>query len=147
MGIVFSVLYLAVFLAAGFVLARRTLPAAGPETQLVFTAAFGLVLLITLPALFALAVGFTLPAALLALAAAAGISLAGFLSCRSASGRVFRKQSAQASNVSYSPSLIPAFWVCVLPLLLFSIWLLHTHTLYYKGGAYWCGQRDRKSVV
>ena len=140
MGIVFSVLYLAVFLAAGFVLARRTLPAAGPETQLVFTAAFGLVLLAALPALFALALGFTLPAALLALAAAAGISLAGFLSCRSASGRVFRKQSAQASNVSYSPSLIPAFWVCVLPLLLFSIWLLHTHTLYYKDGAYWCGQ-------
>ena len=43
MGIVFSVLYLAVFLTAGFVLARRALPAAGPETQLVFTAAFGLV--------------------------------------------------------------------------------------------------------
>lgn len=140
MGILFSILYLAVFLAAGFVLAHRVLPAAGLETQLVYTAAFGLVLLITLPALFALALGFTLPAALLALATAAGISLAGFLSRRSASGRVFRKQSAQASNASHSPSLIPAFWVCVLPLLLFSIWLLHTHTLYYKDGAYWCGQ-------
>ncbi|WP_373209205.1 hypothetical protein [Allofournierella massiliensis] len=140
MGILFSILYLAVFLAAGFVLARRVLPASGPEAQLVYTAAFGLVLLIALPALFALALGFTLPAALLALATAAGISLAGFLSRRSASGRVFRKQSAQTSNVSHSPSLIPAFWGCVLPLLLFSIWLLHTHTLYYKEGAYWCGQ-------
>lgn len=140
MGILFSILYLAVFLAAGFVLAHRVLPASRPETQLVYTAAFGLVLLIALPALFALALGFTLPAALLALATAAGISLAGFLSRRSASGRVLRKQSAQASNASHSPSLIPAFWGCVLPLLLFSIWLLHTHTLYYKDGAYWCGQ-------
>ena len=82
MGILFSILYLAVFLAAGFVLAHRVLPASRPETQLVYTAAFGLVLLIALPALFALALGFTLPAALLALATAAGISLAGFLSRR-----------------------------------------------------------------
>ena len=32
------------------------------------------------------------------------------------------------------------FWLCVLPLLALAVWLLFTHTLYLKGGAYWCGQ-------
>lgn len=29
---------------------------------------------------------------------------------------------------------------CVLPVLIFTLWLLHTHTLHLVNGAYWCGQ-------
>lgn len=134
MGILFSIVYMAVFLAAGFSLTRRLLPASGAEEKLVFTSAFGLVLLIALPALFALALGFTLPAALLALVAAAALAAAGFWPRHTAPD----KASGQLGSAART--IVPAFWTCVVPLFLLSVWLLHTHTLYYKDGGYWCGQ-------
>ena len=134
MGILFSIIYMAVFLTAGFSLTRRLLPASGAEEKLVFTAAFGLVLLIALPALFALALGFTLPAALLALVAAGALAAAGFWPRYTAPDKAPSQPGSSARATS------PAFWACVAPLFLFSVWLLHTHTLYYKDGGYWCGQ-------
>lgn len=135
MGILFSIVYMAVFLAAGFSLTRWLLPTSGAEEKLVFTSAFGLVLLIALPALFALALGFTLPAALLALVAAAALAAAGFWPRHTVPG----KTPGQPDGFT-ARSLLPAFWACVVPLFLLSVWLLHTHTLYYKDGGYWCGQ-------
>ena len=126
MGILFSIIYMAVFLTAGFSLTRRLLPASGAEEKLVFTAAFGLVLLIALPALFALALGFTLPAALLALVAAGALAAAGFWP------RYTAPDKAPSQSGSSARATSPAFWACVAPLFLFSVWLLHTHTLYYK---------------
>ena len=63
LGNLLSVLYLAVFLAAGLLLARRLAPGLPPEGTLVLAAALGLALLAALPALAALALGFTLAAA------------------------------------------------------------------------------------
>ena len=135
MGILFSIIYMAVFLTAGFSLTRRLLPASGAEEKLVFTAAFGLVLLIALPALFALALGFTLPAALLALVAAGALAVAGLWP-----RHPVQDQTPGQPDGFSARSLLPTFWVCVVPLFLLSVWLLHTHTLYYKDGGYWCGQ-------
>lgn len=78
LGNLLSVLYLAVFLAAGLLLARRLAPGLPPEGTLVLAAALGLALLAALPALAALALGFTLAAALLALAAAGAVLGAAF---------------------------------------------------------------------
>ncbi|WP_418667296.1 hypothetical protein [Allofournierella sp.] len=130
LGNLLSVLYLAVFLAAGLLLARRLAPGLPPEGTLVLAAALGLALLAALPALAALALGFTLAAALLALAAA-GAVLGG---CLWAEARVPRAQKSGGAPLGWP------FWLCVLPLLALAVWLLFTHTLYLKGGAYWCGQ-------
>lgn len=130
LGNLLSVLYLAVFLAVGLLLARRLAPGLPPEGTLVLAAALGLALLAALPALAALALGFTLAAALLALAAA-GAVLGG---CLWAEARVPRAQKSGGAPLGWP------FWLCVLPLLALAVWLLFTHTLYLKGGAYWCGQ-------
>ena len=127
MGEILSLLYLAVFLAAGWARARRTLPGAGVEEQTVFTAAFGLVLLTGLPALFALVLGFALPAALAALVTAAALGVLCW---------TFRPDAPAGQRTKPEWQ----FWACVLPLLLFTGWLLHTHVLYGQDGAYWCGQ-------
>ena len=131
MGEILSVLYLAVFLAAGALLARRLAPGLPPEGTLVLAAALGLALLAALPALAALALGFTLAAALLALAAA-GAAVGG---CLWAEARIPPAQKKEAA-----PALGWPFWCCIAPLLLLAVWLLFTHTLYLKDGAYWCGQ-------
>lgn len=53
-----------------------------------------------------------------------------------AAGTPLRKAPAAGAGLRAALAL----WACVLPLLGFTVWLLHTHTLYQKGGAYWCGQ-------
>ena len=126
MGNLWSVLYLSVFLMAGFSVARRFLPNGTLEETTVFSAAFGLLFLSGLPALFALFLGFTLPSAIAALFCA-GIIAAKFF---------IKKPPRPASFFKVSSS----FWLCVLPCLLFTVYLLHTHTLYEQDGGYWCGQ-------
>ena len=125
MGNVLSVLYLAVFLAAGAGLARRLLPHPGPEELVVYACGFGLSLLAALPAVFALLFGFALPAALAALAAAGAAAVWGWLP---RAGAALQRRAQ------------PAFWLCAVPLAALCGWLLYTHTLYLKDGAYWCGQ-------
>lgn len=127
MGELFGILYLAAFLFTGWVLARRLAPQLSLEGTLVLSGTFALSFMEALPALFALFSGFHLPAVLLALAAAGGI----FAGC--VPGLVRRPPEKPKSSG-------PAFWLCVFPLLIFTGWLLFTHTLWLRDGAYWCGQ-------
>lgn len=154
--------YLAVFWLAGILLARRVFAGETGALHLCLGAGFGLGLLAALPALAALALGFNLAAALLALALAvlAGLWAAGRLP-RPGAGRgkkpAKRKPAAGAAAVSaqgpaaafygHGPGARPlpqkelaAMAASVLPVLAFTIWLLHTHTLHLVNGAYWCGQ-------
>ena len=122
--------YLAVFLAAGWLAARRALPDASPGTVLPLGCAFGVSGLAALPALAALALGFRLPAVLLAgaLALAAAVLL-----WRGGQRRTplppLRRDPGDAAQ-----------WACVLPLLALTIWLLHTHILREVDGTYHTGQ-------
>lgn len=125
MGNVLSLLYTGAFLAAGAGLARRLVPHSDVQERLVFASAFATALLAGLPALAALVFGFTLPAALAALAVAAAVAGWGWL---------------PAGGTAMGKGVEKGFWLCVLPAAALTGWLLFTHTLYLKDGAYWCGQ-------
>ena len=125
MGNVLSLLYTGAFLAAGAGLARRLVPHSDVQERLVFASAFATALLAGLPALAALVFGFTLPAALAALAVAAAVAVWGWL---------------PAGGTAMGKGVEKGFWLCVLPAAALTGWLLFTHTLYLKDGAYWCGQ-------
>lgn len=125
MGNVLSLVYMGIFLAAGAGLARRIVPHSDPQERVVFASAFATALLAGLPALAALVFDFTLPAALTALAAAAGLAVWGWL---------------PAAGTAMGGKAERGFWLCILPALALTFWLLFTHTLSLKDGAYWCGQ-------
>lgn len=125
MGNVLSLLYMGAFLAAGAGLARRLVSHSDVQERLVFASAFATALLAGLPALAALVFGFTLPAALAALAVAAAVAGWGWL---------------PAGGTAMGKGVEKGFWLCVLPAAALTGWLLFTHTLYLKDGAYWCGQ-------
>lgn len=125
MGNVLSLLYMGAFLAAGAGLARRLVPHSDAQERLVFASAFATALLAGLPALAALVFDFTLPAVLAALAAAAAVAVWGWL---------------PAGGTAMGKGVEKGFWLCVLPAAALTGWLLFTHTLYLKDGAYWCGQ-------
>ena len=72
----FSVFYLSLFLSVGLLLARRAVPDGSAAVIVPLGCGFGVSLLAVLPALFAVVLGFTLPAVSLAAAAAAGIGAA-----------------------------------------------------------------------
>lgn len=157
--------YLAVFWLSGVLLARRVFPHAGDAPGLygLLGASFGLGLLAALPALFALAFGFGKAAVLAGLAAAGLLGLAAGprRAARAPEGRwVWRRETGGAAGgASPAPAANEpakahgkpfesgqarrqtlALAGCVLPLLGFAVWLLHTHTLYAQNGGYWCGQ-------
>lgn len=125
MGNVLSLVYMGIFLAAGAGLARRFVPHSDPQERVVFTSAFATALLAGLPALAALVFDFTLPAALTTLAAAAGLAVWGWL---------------PAAGTAMGGKAERGFWLCILPALCLTFWLLFTHTLSLKDRAYWCGQ-------
>lgn len=125
MGNVLSLLYMGAFLAAGAGLARRLVPHSDVQERLVFASAFATALLAGLPALAALVFDFTLPAVLAALAVAAAVAVWGWL---------------PAGGTAMGKGVEKGFWLCVLPAAALAGWLLFTHTLYLKDGAYWCGQ-------
>lgn len=125
MGNVLSLLYMGAFLAAGSGLARRLVPHSDVQERLVFASAFATALLAGLPALAALVFDFTLPAVLAALAVAAAVAVWGWL---------------PAGGTAMGKGVEKGFWLCVLPAAALTGWLLFTHTLYLKDGAYWCGQ-------
>ncbi len=127
MGEALGLLYLALFLLTGWALARRLAPGLSLEGALVLSGTFALSLLEALPALFALLLGFHLSAVLLALAAAAALSLV----CLAGLHRHPPKPADSSGK---------AFWLCVLPLWALTMGLLFTHTLWLRNGAYWCGQ-------
>ena len=148
-GAAASVCYLAVFLAAGLLAARRALPGASAGVVIPLGCGFGVSLLAALPGALGWALGFRLPAAALAGALAAGV---GVLLWRGAPAALLRARPA-ASRADMEPAptrrihgKLPrdaadhALWACVLPLLAVTIYLLHTHILHLVDGGYHTGQ-------
>lgn len=124
---VLSILYLCLFLTAGFLAARRAVPDAGPAVLVPLGCGFGISMLALFPAVFALPFGFGKICA--ALAAAGALAVIGILLYR-------------------HPGIFPvpkdkdfgAMWACLLPVVLVTFYLLHTHILHNVDGTLHTGQ-------
>lgn len=124
---ILSVLYLFLFLTAGFLAARRAVPDAGPAVLVPLGCGFGISMLALFPAVFALP--FTFGKICAALAAAGALAVIGILLYR-------------------HPGLFPvpkdkdcgAMWACLLPVVLVTLYLLHTHILHNVDGTLHTGQ-------
>lgn len=123
----FSVFYLSLFLSVGLLSARRAVPDGSAAVIVPLGCGFGVSLLAVLPALFAVVLGFTLPAAALAAAAAAGI------------GAALLYRGTRLRGMAKDPDS-GALWACLLPVVLITLYLLHTHVLHLVDGAYHTGQ-------
>ena len=123
---IFSFVYLAVFLLAGFCIARRALPQAGLSVSIPLGCGFGVSLLAFVPACFAVVLGFRLPALLLAAAVVAALA-------------VWLAQHGTPFTRVPDPDAA-ALWACVLPLAVVTLYLLHTHVLHLVDGSYHTGQ-------
>lgn len=122
-----SLLYLLLFLAAGFLLARRALPDAGISLLIPLGCGYGISLLAVLPAIFALFLGFTEIAAVLAVVCV--LALLWWL----------LYHDNHLTSRFHDPDH-GVMWLCLLPLLLVTIYLLHTHILHEVNGALHTGQ-------
>lgn len=124
---ILSVLYLFLFLTAGFLAARRAVPDAGPAVLVPLGCGFGISMLALFPAVFALPFGFGKICA--ALAAAGALVVIGILLYR-------------------HPGIFPvpkdkdcgAMWACLFPVALVTLYLLHTHILHNVDGTLHTGQ-------
>ena len=123
----FSVFYLSLFLSVGLLLARRAVPDGSAAVIVPLGCGFAVSLLAVLPALFAVVLGFTLPAVALAAAAAAGI------------GAALLYRGTRLRGMAKDPDS-GALWACLLPVVLITLYLLHTHVLHLVDGAYHTGQ-------
>ncbi len=123
---IFSFVYLAVFLLAGFCIARRALPQAGLSVSIPLGCGFGVSLLAFVPACFAVVLGFRLPALLLAAAVVAALA-------------VWLARHGTPFTRVLDPDAA-ALWACVLPLAVVTLYLLHTHVLHLVDGSYHTGQ-------
>ena len=123
----FSVFYLSLFLSVGLLSARRAVPDGSAAVIVPLGCGFGVSLLAVLPALFAVVLGFTLPAVALAAAAAAGI------------GAALLYRGTRLRGMAKDPDS-GALWACLLPVVLITLYLLHTHILHLVDGAYHTGQ-------
>lgn len=79
-----------------------------------------------LPALFAVVLGFTLTAVALAAVVAAGI------------GAALLYRGTRLHGMAKDPDS-GALWACLLPVVLITLYLLHTHVLHLVDGAYHTG--------
>lgn len=123
---IFSFVYLAVFLLAGFCIAHRALPQAGLSVSIPLGCGFGVSLLAFVPACFAVVLGFRLPALLLAAAVVAALV-------------VWLARHGTPFTRVPDPDAA-ALWACVLPLAVVTLYLLHTHVLHLVDGSYHTGQ-------
>ena len=123
----FSVFYLSLFLSVGLLSARRAVPDGSAAVIVPLGCGFGVSLLAVLPALFAVVPGFTLLAVALAAVAAAGI------------GAALLYRGTRLHGMAKDPDS-GALWACLLPVVLITLYLLHTHVLHLVGGAYHTGQ-------
>lgn len=123
----FSVFYLSLFLSVGLLSARRAVPDGSAAVIVPLGCGFGVSLLAVLPALFAVVLGFTLPAVALAAVAAAGI------------GAALLYRGTRLHGMAKDPDS-GALWACLLPVVLITLYLLHTHVLHLVDGAYHTGQ-------
>ena len=123
----FSVFYLSLFLSVGLLLARRAVPDGSAAVIVPLGCGFGVSLLAVLPAMLAVVLGFTLPAVALAAVAAAGI------------GAALLYRGTRLHGMAKDPDS-GAVWACLLPVVLITLYLLHTHVLHLADGAYHTGQ-------
>lgn len=123
----FSVFYLSLFLSVGLLSARRAVPDGSAAVVVPLGCGFGVSLLAVLPALFAVVLGFTLPAVALAATVAAGI------------GAALLYRGTRLRGMAKDPDS-GALWACLLPVVLITLYLLHTHVLHLVDGAYHTGQ-------
>lgn len=128
MATIWSILYMLVFACAGVMIARFLFPAKRPVIRLWLGLAFGLALLIWLPALFSFMLSFRLLSQLLALALACVIGLICFLLGR-------KKEYARSPWRKELPLLC-----LLLPLMIVTCVLLYTHIILDKDGALYVGQ-------
>lgn len=124
---ILSILYLLLFLAVGFAAARRFVPDGGLSLAVPLGCGFGVALLAALPALFSLVLGFGVSAAALAAIAAIVILL------------LMLRTRSPASALPRDPDWI-AMLCCLLPVLVITGYLLHTHILHEVDGALHTGQ-------
>lgn len=139
MGEWWSLAYLALYLAAGVGLARRCLPGAGALHVVPVGCGFAVAMLAMLPAAWALLVGFTVPAALLAGACAAA---AGCWAWHENAKNFPPKETLSVEKSSTAGSEWLWALAACLPALVLTVYLLHTHVLDYEpaNGAYYTGQ-------
>lgn len=124
---ILSILYLLLFLAVGFAAARRFVPDSGLSLAVPLGCGFGVALLAALPALFSLVLGFGVSAAALAAIAAIVILL------------LMLRTRSPASALPRDPDWI-AMLCCLLPVLVITGYLLHTHILHEVDGTLHTGQ-------
>lgn len=127
MTILWSLAYLALFLAAGLLAARRTVPDAPVALLVPLGCGYGVALLAALPALFALGFGFNRAAAFCAALCACGLIL------------WLLWAGPHLPLPPRDKDLLP-FGLCLLPVLLVTFYLLHTHILHNVDGALHTGQ-------
>lgn len=123
-----SVAYLAAFLAAGISVSRLLFSGERPIVRIWFGFAFGLVMLLWLPALWAFILEFTLTAQLLALCTAIGIGVCCYTISKT-------RTSRKSRWLEESPLLFT-----LLPLFVIGVVLLSSHTIVNRQGALWVGQ-------
>lgn len=123
-----SILYLLLYLASGTALARLVVADDGWPAVICLGCGFGIAQLAAFPGLFALAFGFNATAALLGGAAAA---LSGAAAIWVGRGRMVNP---------YSKKEWFSFVGCVVPFMVLSLYLLHTHILCPRDGGLWTGQ-------
>lgn len=124
---ILSILYLLLFLAVGFAAARRFVPDGGLSLAVPLGCGFGVALLAALPALFSLVLGFGVSAAALAAIAVVVILL------------LMLRTRSTASALPHDPDWI-AMLCCLLPVLVITGYLLHTHILHEVDGTLHTGQ-------
>ena len=122
-----GIAYLALFLAAGLLLARWAVPDGSPAVAVPLGCGFGVSLLAALPAGFALVCGFTLRAVWLA---AAGAALLCAVLIFAERGHIRFARDPDRG----------AMWLCLLPVLAVTLYLLHTHVLHKVNGTLHTGQ-------
>ncbi len=125
---VLCVIYLAVYLIAGYFLARVVFADDRPLIRLLFGGVFGLVLLMWLPAVFSFIMGFTLLAQLVALVPAVGVGLL----CWRISAKRERLKTPWKGEWPVLATLLPVFALGVI--------LFLTHTIPNIGGTLHAGQ-------
>ena len=122
-----GIAYLALFLAAGLLLARWAVPDGSPAVAVPLGCGFGVSLLAALPAGFALVCGFTPRAVWLA---AAGAALLCAVLIFAGRGHIRFARDPDRG----------AMWLCLLPVLAVTLYLLHTHVLHKVNGTLHTGQ-------
>ncbi len=159
LGTIVSILYLLLFIAAGVLLARQTVGVNdAPWVCVSLGCGYTVALLAMVPAAVSLLLGFNLIAAICSgvIVAAAGgcclydqltqkpASLSKHAAPRHTSARHTRSAPCDSGNTKAD---LAAFLAVVLPLALLTLYLLHTHVLLEKDGAYYTGQSGYGDVA